>query len=160
MSRVLELLTVNVAVPSLATTVPRYAALGIERQPPVEMLEPPAAITDVSFKVPGGGAISLIEPAGPASPVARFLERRGPGVYSVALRVDDLVAAMDEWRAAGLEWVLDEPHAFEDHEWLGCRIGRLLVNWITPRSNEGVMLEVFEFGETSTEGARRWTTAS
>jgi len=143
--KILELLTVNIAVDSLDRTVPLYEHLGLEHVPPEVMADPPAEITDVSFPFPQGGAVSLIEPTSETSPVARFLERRGPGVYSVAVRVDNLLEVMEEWRVRGLEWVLDEPYVFVDGGAVQYRVERLLMNWIKPKSLNGTMLEVFEF---------------
>lgn len=143
---IIELLTINIAVSSLEEAIPRYEALGLSHVAPVEMPEPPAQITDVSFPLERGGALSLIEATGDSSPVANFLRRRGPGVYSIALRVDDLRETMRDWGAKGMEWVLDEPHVFENHPAAQWRVERLMMNWVKPRSTGGVMLEVFEFG--------------
>jgi methylmalonyl-CoA/ethylmalonyl-CoA epimerase len=145
MVAILELLTVNIAVDDLDEAVSRYENLGISHVPPEVMVEPPASITDVSFPLPGGSALSLIHPTDAASPVRRFLDRKGPGVYSVAVRVDDLRGAMREWGAKGFEWVLEEPHVIPDGGAVEYRVERLLMNWVKPRSLGGVMLEVFEF---------------
>lgn len=109
------------------------------------MSEPPVQITDVSFPIPRGGALSLITPTDAASTVARFLDRRGPGLYSVAVRVDNLQDAMDEWGSRGLEWVLDQPLVTDDGKAVQYRVEKLLLNWVKPRTFGGVLLEVFEF---------------
>jgi methylmalonyl-CoA/ethylmalonyl-CoA epimerase len=145
MARILELLTVNIAVSSLDEAIPRYEALGLSPHPPDHMPDPPAEITDVTFGLERGGALSLIAATGEGSPVASFVARRGPGVYSIAFRVDDLAEIMREWSAAGMEWVLQEPHVFHDHGAADFQVERLLMNWVKPRSMGGVMLEVFEF---------------
>jgi hypothetical protein len=146
MARVVEILTINLAVSSLDEAIPRLQALGIDHVPPAHMPEPPAEIIDVSFPFSGGGALSLIQATAPTSPVARFLERRPEGPYSVALRVDDLREAMREWGERGIEWVLEEPTVFEDGEAAGTRVERLLMNWIKPRSLPiGIAVEVCQF---------------
>lgn len=142
---ILELLTINIAVESLDEAVRRYESLGLSHVEPCHMPEPPAQITDVSFPLERGGALSLIAATGDGSPVASFIAKRGPGVYSIALRVDDLRATMDDWKSKGMDWVLDEPHVFHDHPAAQWRVERLLMNWVKPRSTGGVMLEVFEF---------------
>ena len=48
-----------------------------------------AALLDV-----GDSHVELIAPLGPETGVARFLERRGPGLHHVAYRVDDIDAAL------------------------------------------------------------------
>ena len=49
----------------------------------------------------GDSRIELLEAAAPDSPIAKFLEKRGPGLHHVALRVPDLGAAARALAAAG-----------------------------------------------------------
>lgn len=59
---------------------------------------------------PGGGPlIQLLAPLGPDSPVARFLDRHGPGLQQLAFRVDDVSSAAERVRRHGLRTVGDEP---------------------------------------------------
>jgi PAS domain S-box-containing protein len=50
----------------------------------------------------GGFTLELLAPHAATSPVARFLERRGEGVYQIAFRVEDLDGAADDPRAGSL----------------------------------------------------------
>lgn len=144
MASILEFLTVNVAVKDLDSAAGQYRGMGLHPHEPNRMPEPPAQITDVSIPLGSAGAISLISPTDETSPVSAFLAKRGEGVYSVAVRVDDLAEAMREW--GHLDWVLPEPYAFpEGTPALDFVPDRLLANWVKPRSLHGVMLEVFEF---------------
>src|ERR1044072_2875641 len=45
--------------------------------------------------------VELLEPTGPASPVAKFLEKRGPGIHHVAVRVSDIRAALARLKSEG-----------------------------------------------------------
>lgn len=144
MARILELLTVNVAVHDLDGTAALFRGMGLTPHPPNRMPEPPAEITDVSIPLGDRGAISLISPTAGSSPVAPFLAKRGEGVYSIAVRVDDLAGAMREW--PDVAWVLAEPYRFPPGTpAVDTLPERLLANWIKPKSLHGVMLEVFEF---------------
>lgn len=146
MAKILELLTVNVAVSDIEAAVAKYAALGLSALPAFPMPEPPAEIVDVSIPIGPMGAVSLIAATGPGSPVKRFIERRGEGVYSIAVRVDSLDEVMPLWAAAGLAWVLQEPYEFRNGNPAARYIPeRLRVNWVKPSSLNGVMLECFEF---------------
>ncbi|MBM3599685.1 MAG: hypothetical protein FJX35_15855 [Alphaproteobacteria bacterium] len=143
MAKIVEFLTVNVAVKDLDGAVKRYADMGLTPLRPNRMPDPPAQITDVTVPLGAAGSISLISPTDDRSPVAPFLAKRGEGMYSVAVRVDDLAGAMREW--THLDWVLPEPAVFPEGT-PACHLlpDRLLANWVKPRSLNGVMLEVFE----------------
>jgi methylmalonyl-CoA epimerase len=58
----------------------------------------------------GAQRIELLEALSADSPIAKFIEKRGPGLHHIALRVDDLTAALDRLRAAGGR-ILNEPRA-------------------------------------------------
>lgn len=81
------------------------------------------------------GSLELLEPLGPESPVARFLERRGPGMHHVALRVPDLEEALERCRRQGLELVDESPRP-------GARGHR--VAFLHPGSTGGVLIELVE----------------
>ena len=147
MGKILELLTVNVATPDLEGTLAKWRKLGLTTLPPAHMPQPPIEITDVTMPLGSSGAISVIAPTGPGSAVQHFLQKRGAGAYSIAVRVDSLSEVMAEWAAAGIEWVLPEPQQLPP----GTPAGRysperLRINWVKPSSLGGIMLEVFEFG--------------
>jgi methylmalonyl-CoA/ethylmalonyl-CoA epimerase len=63
-----------------------------------------AALLDV-----GHSHVELLAPLGADTPVGRFLARRGPGLHHVAYRVDDVAAALDELRAAGVRLIDEAP---------------------------------------------------
>ena len=50
----------------------------------------------------GDTRLELLEPADPTSTVARFLEKRGPGLHHVALRVADLTTMAQTLEASGI----------------------------------------------------------
>lgn len=106
MGKILELLTVNVATQDLEATLAKWRKLGLATMAPAHMPQPPIEITDVTVPVGALGAISVIAPTGPGSPVQRFLDKRGAGAYSIAVRVDSLAEVMRDWASAGIEWVL------------------------------------------------------
>jgi len=146
MGRILELLTVNVATRDLDGTLAKWRRLGLATLPPARMPEPPIEIVDVTLPLGPTGAISVIAPTGPGSAVQRFLDKRGVGAYSVAVRVDSLAEVMQEWAAAGIEWVLPTAQELPPGTPAGrYRPERVKINWVKPASLGGVMLEVFEF---------------
>lgn len=50
---------------------------------------------------PGSAQIELVTPAGPGSPVARFLEERGGGLHHVCYETRDLDSALAAMRSRG-----------------------------------------------------------
>jgi len=146
MGSIIEFITINVATRDLDGTLAKWRAIGLSNLSPAHMPLPPAEITDVTLPLGPSGAVSVIAPTGPTSPVQRFLEKRGDGAYSIAVRVDSLAEVMNEWSAAGMQWVLPVPYEFPP----GTPAGRFLperlkANWVKPASLGGIMLETFEF---------------
>ena len=81
----------------------------------------------------GGGHLELLEPTGPESPVARFLEKRGPGIHHLALAVKDCRAAIDAVRGAGARMLDEAPRP---------GAGGKRIAFVHPRSAGGVLLEL------------------
>lgn len=149
MAKIIEFRTVNIAVPDWEDAARLFDRLGVPRADAHFFPQPPAQMVDVGYRLPHGGW-SLVSPLGDDSPVARFLGKRGPGIYSMTLRVDDLVGAMAEWGAAGIEWARPEPAMFPDAIVPPYRVERFLMNWIRPSSLNGILIEIVEFGGTVT----------
>ncbi len=83
----------------------------------------------------GDGHVELLRPLGSDTAVGRFLEKSGPGLHHVAYGVDDIDAAMEKVRAAGLRLIDSEPRQ-------GIRDSR--VAFLHPRSTGGVLTEIVE----------------
>jgi methylmalonyl-CoA/ethylmalonyl-CoA epimerase len=75
---------VAIAVPSLAQAIPMYESISGHLAGPVETLG--AQGVRVTFV----GAVELLEPLSPDTPVGRFLSRQGTGLHHIAYRVTDL----------------------------------------------------------------------
>lgn len=79
--------------------------------------------------------IQLLAPLRPDSPIAKFLDRSGPGVQQVAYRVSDIEAVCSELRARGLRLLYDAPVR-------GTADSR--INFIHPKDAGGVLVELVE----------------
>ena len=86
----------------------------------------------------GEPRVELLEPTGPASPVAKFLEKRGPGIHHVAVRVEDIRESLARLKAVGARLIDEEPRA---------GAGGCLVAFVHPSSSGGVLLELVEHAE-------------
>lgn len=82
-----------------------------------------------------GGCIQLLAPLTPDSPIAKFLDRRGPGVQQVAYTVKDIDATSAALRERGMKLLYDAPRR-------GTAGSR--VNFIHPRDAGGVLVELVE----------------
>ena len=85
---------VGIAVHSIRQAAGAFEALG------GGTAEPPLEIADQGVRVAFVGAVELIEPTAPDTPVGRFLARRGPGLHHLAYRVSDLAAELVRLRCA------------------------------------------------------------
>jgi methylmalonyl-CoA/ethylmalonyl-CoA epimerase len=83
----------------------------------------------------GETRLELLEPTEPDSPVARFLERRGPGLHHVAVRVHDIHETLACLKAKGAR-LIDETPRDGAH---GC-----LVAFVHPSATGGVLLELVQ----------------
>ncbi|MCC6987398.1 MAG: methylmalonyl-CoA epimerase, partial [Acidobacteria bacterium] len=85
------------------------------------------------FLPAGGAMLELLEATAPTSPIARFLEKRGPGLHHVALAVDDIAAALAELRAAGVRLIDEAPRPGAEGA---------LVAFLHPSAAGGVLVEL------------------
>jgi len=82
-----------------------------------------------------GSSIQLLAPLSDASPIAKFLDQRGPGIQQLAYRVGDLDKVSAVLRERGARLLYDEPKR-------GTAGSR--VNFIHPKSAGGVLVELVE----------------
>jgi methylmalonyl-CoA/ethylmalonyl-CoA epimerase len=121
---------VGVAVRSIEESRAVWEALGLR----IETIEDvPHEGVRVAFLACGESHIELLEPLGPDSPIAKFLDRRGPGLHHLCLASDDVRGDDAALRAAGLELLRPEPTRGAGGCW---------VQFVHPRSAGGVLLEI------------------
>ena len=82
-----------------------------------------------------GSSIQLLAPLSDASPIAKFLQQRGPGIQQLAYRVRDIEAVSATLRERGAELLYDVPKR---------GTGGSRVNFIHPKSAGGVLVELVE----------------
>ena len=83
----------------------------------------------------GESHIELLEPLSPDSPVGKFLEKRGPGIHHIAVRVEDIRAKLAELKAKGLRLIDEVPRV---------GAGGCLVAFVHPTAANGVLLELVQ----------------
>jgi methylmalonyl-CoA/ethylmalonyl-CoA epimerase len=127
---------VGIAVGSLHDALAFYRdALGLQIEAPEEIA---SQRVRAHFMPAGEACLELLEPTAPDSPIAKYLEQHGPGIHHVALRVDDLRAALAELKARGVRLIDDAPRP-------GARGS--LVAFIHPSASHGVLVELKQAAE-------------
>jgi methylmalonyl-CoA/ethylmalonyl-CoA epimerase len=122
---------IGVAVADLDTALQFYRdVLGLTPHAPE--IADGAIIVSLPF---GESEVELLTPKDPESPVARFLEKRGPGIHHICYRVPDLDAAIDRCRAAGYRLVDEIPRR---------GAGGRRIAFIHPKATAGILLELTE----------------
>ncbi len=121
---------IGIAVASIDEARKLYEALGLT----VEAIEEiPAEGVRVALIACGESSIELLEPISDDSPIARFLERRGPGIHHLCLGTADVAADDARLRAAGARVLREEPTRGAGGCW---------VQFVHPKSAGGVLLEL------------------
>lgn len=124
---------IGIAVKSLADLVPVYEnVLGLHLHGYEIVEEQKVKVA----KIHGGpDCIELLEPTSPDSPIAKFLDKRGPGIHHICLEVTDIEATLKRFADAGLELIDKTPRRGAG----GCRIA-----FVHPKSTGGVLIELSE----------------
>ncbi len=126
---------IGIAVKSLDETIPFYrdnlgmAFMGIE-----EVIEQKVKVAMLQV---GESKIELLEPTSEDSPVAKFIEKNGPGIHHVAYEVSDIEAAIAKLMADGVRMIDEKPRAGAH----GTRIA-----FVHPKSSNGVLTELCQCG--------------
>lgn len=122
---------VGIAVANLEEAVAFYRdALGLE----IDVTEEVASQhVRAHFVGVGGPALELLEATSDTSPIARFVDRRGPGLHHITLRVDDLAATLKLLKSRGIRLIDEAPRPGAENA---------LVAFIHPSSAHGVLVEL------------------
>jgi methylmalonyl-CoA/ethylmalonyl-CoA epimerase len=83
----------------------------------------------------GAAVVQLLAPLNDSSTIAKFIDRSGPGLQQLALRVTDVEAAAAALSERGLRLLYDAPRR-------GTSDSR--VNFVHPKDAGGVLLELVE----------------
>jgi methylmalonyl-CoA/ethylmalonyl-CoA epimerase len=124
---------IGIAVRDLNEALAFYRdALGLEVG---EIEEVPSQQVRAQFLPLGDAALELLEATSGGSAIARSIERRGPGIHHITLRVDDLAATLATLRERGVRLVDEHPRP---------GAGGSLVAFIHPSAAQGVLIELKE----------------
>jgi methylmalonyl-CoA/ethylmalonyl-CoA epimerase len=126
---------IGIAVRSLDDSLPFYRDnLGMTFAGIEEVAEQKVRVA--MLKV-GESKIELLEPTSDDSPVAKFIEKSGPGIHHLAYEVEDIEAAIARLMAEGARMIDEKPRNGAH----GTRIA-----FVHPKSSNGVLTELCECG--------------
>ena len=127
---------IGIAVESIEAALPFYReVLGLEYEGE-EVVEEQKV--KVAFLVIGESRIELLEPTATDSPVAKFLEKNGPGIHHLAYQVEGLQGRLDALKGQGVRLIDETPR-------LGAHHTRIA--FLHPKASGGVLTELCEAGE-------------
>jgi methylmalonyl-CoA epimerase len=122
---------IGIAVANLGEALKFYRdALGLEIEPPEDV---PSQRVKVHFIRTGDAALELLEATAEDSLIAKYVQKRGPGLHHITLRVDDIAAALAQLKARGVRLIDDAPRPGAHGS---------LVAFIHPSSAHGVLVEL------------------
>ena len=124
---------IGIAVRSLAEALPRWTdGLGLVLQ---SVDEVPTEKVKVAVLLAGTQRIELLEPTSPDSPIAVFLDKRGPGIHHLAFQVGDCQVKIDAMTALGAPMLNQKPNPGAH----GCKVA-----FVHPKYLGGVLAEFVE----------------
>jgi methylmalonyl-CoA/ethylmalonyl-CoA epimerase len=77
--------------------------------------------------------IELLEATSDESPIAKYIEKKGEGIHHIAIRVDNIEAALEELKANGIKLIDEKPRK---------GAGGAMIAFIHPKATGGILLEL------------------
>lgn len=89
----------------------------------------------VCFIPSGDSEVELLESTSPDGPIAKFIEKNGEGIQHMALRVDNIEAALADLKAKGVRLIDEKPRY---------GAGGASIAFLHPKATGGILLELSE----------------
>lgn len=123
---------VGIGVKNLEEAVKVYTSLGLKVEHREEVKEQKVKVASLAI---GESHIELLESTDPAGPIGKFVESRGEGIHHIAVKVDNIVASLENAKKAGIQLIDEKPRIGAG----GAKIG-----FLHPKSTRGVLIEFCE----------------
>lgn len=131
-----ELDHIGIAVKNLDDGGVFYKALGLKESDREEVT---TEKVKVGFYPLGNRSdIELLEGTDPDSPISKFIDKKGPGIHHICLRVKNIDSVVTKLKVAGVRLINETPKQGAHN----CR-----VVFVHPASTGGVLIELSERGE-------------
>lgn len=123
---------IGIAVKDLAEASKIYEALGL-KSAGTEIVEEQKV--KVAFYPVGDSEVELLESTSPDGPIARYIDKNGPGIQHIAFRVDNIEKALAELKEKGVRLIDEKPRY---------GAGGAKIAFLHPKSTFGVLIELSE----------------
>lgn len=120
----------GIAVASIDRALAIYRDLGLTE---AHREDVPSQKVIAAFLPAGESRLELLEPTGPDSPIAKFLEKKGPGIHHICFAVDDIEAALAHLKERGYRLIHETPVA---------GAGGRRVAFLHPAAANGILIEL------------------
>ncbi len=107
-------------------------ALGLELE---KILDVPREKSAVAFLPVGDVEVELVQPTSDDSGLAKYLEKRGPGMHHICLEVEDIGAMLAQLKEKDVQLIHEEPVTGD---------GGKKYAFLHPKAAFGVLVELYE----------------
>jgi methylmalonyl-CoA/ethylmalonyl-CoA epimerase len=121
----------GIAVKNLKESLPLFEQL--LNTPCYKTEEVASEGVNTAFFATGDSKIELLEATKDDSPIAKFIDKKGPGIHHIAFEVENIAAEMKRLQALGFELLNDVPKNGADNK---------LVCFLHPKTTNGVLIEL------------------
>ncbi len=122
---------VGIAVSSIEESLVFYKAMGLKN---IHFEEVPSEKVKVAMlELENSSKLELLEPIDNSGPIQKFLDKKGPGIHHICLRVGDIHSVIENLKSANIKLINDEPKKGAHN---------MLVAFVHPKSTGGVLLEI------------------
>ncbi len=125
---------IAIAVEDLENSVEKFSQLGLVFDSKREVVESQKVKT-AFCSIDQNSHIELLEPTDETSTIQKFIDKKGGGIHHLCFRVPDVLKKQKELEKLGVNFIYPEP--FDG-------AGNCLVNFIHPKSMNGVLVELSE----------------
>jgi methylmalonyl-CoA/ethylmalonyl-CoA epimerase len=122
---------IAIAVKSLNESIPLYEKL--LGTPCYKKEEVESEEVNTAFFKTGESKIELLESRSKDGIINRFIEKKGEGMHHIAFAVDDIIKEILRLKAAGFEFINEEPKRGADNK---------LICFLHPKTTNGVLIEL------------------
>jgi methylmalonyl-CoA/ethylmalonyl-CoA epimerase len=136
MAKIMRINHIAVAVPELENAVNFWQdQLGL----PLDHIEEvPSQQSKVAFLPVGESEVEIVSPTSEESGMAKYLEKRGPGLHHICIEVDNIDEMLIELKGKGVKLIDETAKELP---------GRKMA-FIHPKSTNGVLVELYEVTAT------------